>query len=165
MCRGLKLCHYQMINAIFHLYPILMFSLFVVTAGQRSTTPIHKTAWFIALLVLIALLLLVLIIFVLYTRHRGAKYPGKSISNDIRLATCLVETLNWLYRKAIAATAGHFSDSDLNLLSCKGRFLTDFFLRVKFLERKTLVVKYYHYLHVKGAIEMTNQPFLTSRTA
>ena len=26
-----------------------------------------------------------LIIFVLYTRHRGAKYPGKSINYDIRL--------------------------------------------------------------------------------
>lgn len=46
-----------------------------VAAGQRATTPIHKSAWFIALLVLVALLLLVLIIFVLYTRHRGAKYP------------------------------------------------------------------------------------------
>ncbi|KAL9959377.1 hypothetical protein ACROYT_G032696 [Oculina patagonica] len=46
-----------------------------VSAGQRATTPIHKSAWFIALLVLIALLFLVLIIFVLYTKHRGAKYP------------------------------------------------------------------------------------------
>ena len=70
-------CLYALINAICFLY--LTMTCFVITAGQRSTTPIHKSAWFIALLVLIALLLLVLLIFVLYTRHRGAKYPGKSI--------------------------------------------------------------------------------------
>ncbi|XP_068714977.1 fibronectin type III domain-containing protein-like [Montipora foliosa] len=44
-------------------------------AGQRTTTPIHQTAWFIALLVFIALLIVVLLIFVLYDRYQGAKYP------------------------------------------------------------------------------------------
>lgn len=43
--------------------------------SQRKTTPIHQTAWFIALLVLIAILILVLLIFVLYHRYQGAKYP------------------------------------------------------------------------------------------
>lgn len=43
--------------------------------SQRTTTPIHQTAWFIALLVLIAILILVLLIFVLYHRYQGAKYP------------------------------------------------------------------------------------------
>lgn len=46
-----------------------------IVAGQRTTTPIYQSAWFIALLVLIAVLLLVLLIFVIYTRHRGSKYP------------------------------------------------------------------------------------------
>lgn len=46
-----------------------------IVAGKRSTTPIHQSAWFIALLVLIAILLIVLLIFVLYTRRRGSKYP------------------------------------------------------------------------------------------
>ena len=54
-------------------------SFFLTTAGKRSTTPIHQSAWFIALLVLIAILLIVLLIFVLYTRRRGSKYPGKTI--------------------------------------------------------------------------------------
>lgn len=58
---------------------ILTFSFFLTTAGKRATTPIHKSAWFIALLVLIAILLIVLLIFVLYTRRRGSKYPGKTI--------------------------------------------------------------------------------------
>ncbi|XP_022804608.1 fibronectin type III domain-containing protein-like [Stylophora pistillata] len=46
-----------------------------IVTGQRTTTPIYQSAWFIALLVLIAVLLLVLLIFVIYTRHRGSKYP------------------------------------------------------------------------------------------
>ncbi|XP_068713129.1 fibronectin type III domain-containing protein-like [Montipora foliosa] len=43
--------------------------------SQRTKTPIHQTAWFIALLVFIAILILVLLIFVLYDRYQGAKYP------------------------------------------------------------------------------------------
>ena len=86
----LKLCHdinwsMQYFSCIWRWPQTDISFFFVITAGQRSTTPIHKSAWFIALLVLVALLLLVLIIFVLYTRHRGAKYPGKSINYDIRL--------------------------------------------------------------------------------
>jgi len=56
---------------------LILFCVDFSDAGKRATTPIHQTAWFIALLVLIAILLIVLLIFVLYTQHQGAKYQGK----------------------------------------------------------------------------------------
>ena len=48
-----------------------------LSASQPLINPIHKTAWFITLLIIIAVVLIVLLIFVHYTRHQGAKYLGK----------------------------------------------------------------------------------------
>lgn len=43
------------------------------------TTPIYKTAWFVALALIALLLLLGTIIFICYTRRSGRKYHGKSL--------------------------------------------------------------------------------------
>ncbi|XP_067051027.1 fibronectin type III domain-containing protein-like [Acropora muricata] len=43
-------------------------------AGKRVTTPIYKTAWFVALALIALLLLLGTIIFICYTRRSGRKY-------------------------------------------------------------------------------------------
>ncbi|XP_068715039.1 fibronectin type III domain-containing protein-like isoform X4 [Montipora foliosa] len=64
--------------------------------SQRTTTPIHQTAWFIALLVLIAVLILILLIFVLYHRYQSAKYPV-NLTKPIPFFTCYC--VHWFAEK------------------------------------------------------------------